>query len=185
MRRVLPIALCVWLAVGPVSATVVVPAAFSQIVADAALIVRGTVTDVRAIVTAEGVESIATVAVQAVLKGDGAAFVSVRVPGGTIGRYRRVMVGAPTLRAGQQAVFFLSRGVDFGWRPIALSSGIARVEQDAASRRAVVRTPMLVSPSSGARRVARGNTSPLAVDEFEALVRLVLTSRRTAAGRPQ
>ena len=89
------------------------PAGFREIVADASVIVRGRITDVRAVAVAgAGIDSVATVAVESVLKGEAAAFVNVRVPGGEIGRTRFVVVGSPTFKPDQRAVFFLKRGAD-------------------------------------------------------------------------
>ena len=64
-------------------ATVVVTGwAFARSSNERGLIVRGRVTDVRAIEVPAGVESVATFAVERVLKGPAGDFVSVRVPGG-------------------------------------------------------------------------------------------------------
>jgi len=179
--------LLVFLALGPaVGATVVLPAEFREIVADATLIVRGRVTEVRPVaVRGRGVESVGTVAVDAVLKGEAGAFVSVRVPGGTVGRYRFVMVGAPVLRPDETAVFFLKRGTDAGWRPVGLSAGIARVDVDPSSRRPVVRAPILLGTTASVGPLVRGDRrrGPLAVGDFDALVRLVVEDQRAAATR--
>lgn len=187
MRRFWPVLLGVLLAVRTTGATVVIPTDFREVVAGASLIVRGEVTDVRGIATPVGIESIATVAVSAVLKGDaGGAFVSVRVPGGTVGRYRRVMVGAPVLRAGESAVFFLVRGSDFAWRPVALTAGVAPVLVDPETRRAVVRAPGVDGGgAAAARAIGRVVRSVLPVDEFESLVRVVVADQRLAVRRPQ
>ncbi len=94
------VSLCVGLALGaaPLVASETTPLEFRAVVGEAALIVRGHVTDVRAVeVPDRGVETIATLAVDAVLKGETDGFVSFRLPGGQIGRYRTVMAGAPTV----------------------------------------------------------------------------------------
>jgi hypothetical protein len=169
-------------------ATVVVPSAFQEIVADAALIVRGHVTDVRAVSTREhGVESVATVAVDAVLKGQAEPFVYVRIPGGEQGRTRVVMVGAPTLRADMSAVFFLARtGADNAWRPVGLTSGVVPVVRDASTGRVVVHAPAFATREADGRLV-RGDIRrrDLPVADFESLVRLVIADRRaTPRARP-
>ena len=98
------------LAAVTLSAHTVLPTAFPEVVAQSTMIVRGRVTDVRVAKDPDsGVESIATVAVDHVLKGGSSPFVSVHVPGGLVGRTRVVVSGAPTLRAGDEAVFFLKR----------------------------------------------------------------------------
>ena len=158
------------------TATVVVPAEFREIVADAGLIVRGRVTDVRSLVAPNNtIDSVATVAVDSLLKGQAETFVSVRVPGGEIGRTRYVLMGAPTFRVGDRAVFFLKRGPDSLWRPIGLTMGVYRVQAEAPTGRPVVRPPVLPNRVGGS---TRGDVSRrlLPVSEFESLVRLVMTS---------
>src|SRR6187399_151457 len=115
--RWLAVLVLIGLGLTGLSATVLVPAEFKEIVAEAGLIVRGHVTDVRAVIRSDrGVESVATLAVDATLKGTPSEFVSLTVPGGTIGRYTTRMIGAPVLRVGQQAVFFLKRDPRNAWR---------------------------------------------------------------------
>jgi hypothetical protein len=163
-----------------VSATVVVPVEFREIVNDARLIVRGHITDVRAFVAPGlGIESVATVAVQAVLKGTAESFVSVRVPGGTVGRSRVVMIGAPTLRSNERAIFFLVRDAENAWRPLGLSSGVVRIEREPATGRQLVRPPVLLGRTASVGRVVRGDwrRTLLPVDEFESIVRVVLSAK--------
>ena len=120
----------VGLAQAALGANTFLSAEFREIVAESAVVVRGRVTDVRAVRSAAGdVESVVTIAVDAVLKGAAGPFVSMRVPGGVIGRYRTVMTGAPVMRMGEHAVFFLKRGPADTWWPVGLSQGIYRVSQ--------------------------------------------------------
>jgi hypothetical protein len=157
-------------------ATVVVPTEFREVVADAGLIVRGMITDVRAVeVRDDGIDTIGTVAVESVLKGAADGFVSIRVPGGTIGRTRFVMVGAPVLTVNERAVFFLKRGTDNFWRPVGLTMGISRLQADAATRQWVVNAPLLAGRTASVGPVVRGDVrrKPMSVPDFEALVRLV------------
>jgi hypothetical protein len=162
-------------------ATLLVPAEFHEVVSDASLIVRGLVTDVRPMaVPGRGIDSIATVAIEAVLKGEADRFVSVRVPGGEIGSRRFVMVGAPTLRQGQRAVFFLRQDADGFRRPVGLSMGVYRVQADPATGRPVVAPPVVAgwtAPMTG--RVVRGDARrrTVPVSEFDSIVRLVVEGR--------
>ena len=165
-------------------ATLLVPTEFREVVADATLIVRGTVTDVRSfVVSGNAIDTVATVAVASRLKGDADGFVGVRVPGGEVGRTRYVMVGAPTFRVGQQAVFFLKRGPDSSWRPIGLTLGVYRVQAEPGTGRAVIQRPVVTQPSR--EPVARGDVRrrSVPVSEFESLVRLVLASSSQAVPR--
>jgi hypothetical protein len=157
------------------TATVIVPAEFREIVTDAGLIVRGRVTDVRSFVAANNrIDSVATVAVDSLLKGQAETFVSVRVPGGEIGRTRYVLMGAPVFRVGEQAVFFLKRGPDSVWRPIGLTMGVYRLQGDASTGRPVVRPPVLPERTPATRGDVRRRMMP--VSEFESLVRLVMAA---------
>jgi hypothetical protein len=115
------------------SATVVVPADLPTAVAESNLIVHGRVVDVRSAVTAppRGIETFVTVAVVDALKGNPGRSVTFRVPHGQVGRYRRVVVGAPEFVEGDEVVVFLQGSpaaipVLFG-----LSQGFYRVAREA------------------------------------------------------
>jgi hypothetical protein len=164
------------------------PLTFEEIVRSADLIVRGQVTDVRAITDPEtGVESVVTVAVDAALKGSTDGFVSFRVPGGTIGRARTTMVGAPVLYPRETAVFFLKRDPSGAWRPVGLAAGIVTIGRDAATGAAVVHAPVRRTRTADGEPVVRGDASRvlLRVSDFESLVRLAMaaSTARTARGR--
>ncbi len=162
----------------PLEATLFIPTEFREVVRDAGLIVRGRVTDVRAVeVRGVGVDTVVTVAVEAVIKGQSEAFVFLRVPGGEIGRYRFVAVSAPVFRVGQRAVFFLHRGPDSAWRPVGLTMGVYRVQPDPISGLPVVPPPVVGGRNAPVRGPAvRGDARRrlMPVAEFESLVRLVM-----------
>lgn len=164
----------VWLTM-PVAASTLLPADFRQVVSDATLIVRGRITDVRAVRSAAGdVETVATIAVDAALKGDAPAFVAMRLPGGTIGRYRTVMPGTPLVRVGEAGIYFLKRAPGGALWPVGLASGVYRVA--VTGGRLVVAPPVvpgLTAAASGpvVRGDARRTTLPLS--EFESIVALV------------
>jgi hypothetical protein len=184
-RRLVVLAIAVSAAGLAASAHVTVPAEFREIVEESTVIARGLVTDVRSVaVPGRGIDSLATVAVESTVKGDAPAFMTVRVPGGQIGSRRVVMVGAPTLRAGDRAVFMLKQDPQQFWRPVGLSSGIHRVRTDAASGRQLV-TPPFIAARSAAGPIVRGATSrqPMRVEDFEALVRTLSQDRGRAVRR--
>lgn len=169
----------------PLAANIVVPAEFKEIVDDSTLIARGTVTDVRAVaVPGAGIDTMATVAIQSMVKGDAAEFVTVRVPGGQLGTTRFVMVGAPTLRRGDRAVFLLKRGADNFWRPVGLSQGVYRVKVDASTGRGTVTPPILEGRTASVGPIVRGDPrrQPMPVEEFESLIRTVVLRRATRQG---
>ena len=109
------------------------------------------------------------------LKGVVGGEVVFRVPGGRVGRYRRIFVGAPVFKPGDEVVLFLKSRAPAIAMPFGLSQG--SVPSVASDRRA--------DGDSGAadRTVAgipRGDSSrkPVALDEFARQVRL-------AAGNPR
>lgn len=168
---------------GPLVASVLVPTEFREVVSDATLIVRGRVTDVRGVVVPDaGIDTIATVLVDGTVKGTPSEFVAVRIPGGTVGRSRWIVVGAPTVAVGDHAVFFLKRGPDNALRPVGLSMGIYPVRVEPASGRAVVDPPAVVGRTASPGAVVRGDPRrrPMPVQEFESLVRLVMAAKTVA-----
>lgn len=147
-----------WMWFVPAAASSKLPADFRVTVTDATVIVRGRVNDVRAVRSVRGeVETVATITVAAVLKGEASTHVSLRVPGGTIGRVRTVMPGAPRVSLGDEGIYLLKRAPGGALWPVGLSSGIYRVT------------------SVGGRPMVRS----LPLSEFESLVALVL---RTPVG---
>ncbi len=162
-----------------VQASTFLPADFSRVVADSDAVVVGRVTDVRTAQTPAGdVETVATVRRDVLIKGDDAlpVFLSVRVPGGTRGRYRTVVPGAPTVHVGDAAVYFLTRHPD-GWRPTTWSSAIFRLEL--VDRQLRVHPPVVAETTAtvGAT-VTRGDlrrrTMPLGT--FESMVRMTMAA---------
>lgn len=163
-------------AAASVAAHVSIPADFREIVNESALIVRGRVNDVRSIrVPSSGIETIATVVAEHVLKGQTGQFVSVRVPGGTVGQIRSVMTGAPELRTGDRAVFFLTRDPLAGFRLTGLSMGLYRLQGDGSRGRVTVRPPIVLMRNSSPGPIVRGDPSrtSISLQEFESLVKLV------------
>jgi hypothetical protein len=184
-RRGASLVLALVCASAALAATVVEPATLRELTHDAALIVRGHVTDVRAVPSVRGAETIATVAVARVIKGGSSdGFLSVRVPGGVVGRYRYVVLGAPVLRVGQQAVFFLARDRDNAWRPIGLSAGVVPIRAEAITGRLLVQPAAVAGHAGAPGPIVRGDAQrrSLVVDEFEALITLVAGSPAATEG---
>ena len=172
------------------TAHTVIPADFKEIISESTLIVRGRVTDVRAVDTStagRGVESVVTVAVENVLKGQASGFVYMRVPGGVIGSTRHVMSGAPTFKAGERAVLFLKPGVsDPAYRPVGLTMGVYRIQVESLTRRLVVPPPLVAGRTENASGPAiRGDVrrKMMPITEFESLVRLGMAARTMAVPR--
>src|SRR6187431_689164 len=90
-------------------ATVLVPIEFRELVAVSTTIVHGRVVDVQAgwMDNRRAIDTLLTIEASEYFKGEGGASVLVRVPGGQVGRYRTVFVGAPTFQSGDEVVLFL------------------------------------------------------------------------------
>lgn len=170
------------MAATPVLATVYVPADFTEMVTASTFIVHGRVADVRSEPTFDrrAIVTQVTVDVAQPLKGRPGESITFRVPGGQVGRYRRVIVGAPEFDRGDEVILFLtSRGPSIPY-VFGLSQGAYRVSR--ASGRAVV-TPLALIGRGGdgvAEPIVRGDPArrPLPLEEFAREVRAVMERSR-------
>jgi hypothetical protein len=181
MRWVLGLAGVLWLTIA-VDATVIVPIEFRELVLAAPVILHGQVAEVRGGWAAErrSVETFVTIAVADYLKGDLGPSVVVRVPGGQLGRYRTVFVGAPEFQRGEEVVLFLNPASAAYPYIIGLSQGAFRVLADARSGQRMVTTAIVMGKGGDPpERVVRGDPSrkPLTIDAFRGAVRQVLAQR--------
>jgi hypothetical protein len=121
-------------------ATVILPASLGELVTGARAIVHGHVVAI-APRWADGrrqIETLVTVHAEEYLKGDLGGEVTFKVPGGQMGPYRRVVVGAPTFREGDEVVVFLNtQGPAVPWIS-GLNQGVFRVAQNAAGVKVVI-----------------------------------------------
>jgi hypothetical protein len=122
------------------------------------------------------IESVVTLAVVQSLKGDAAGTVSFLVPNGQVGRYRRVLVGAPEFIEGDEVVVFLQGRPPAMPSVFGLNQGVYRVARDAAAR-AMVMPPRMAATNG---RVVRGDPARVAlpIDAFAREVRTVLERAR-------
>jgi len=129
--------------------------------------------------TTRAIESLITVQVSDTLKGTSAEQTVFRVPGGKVGRYRRVMVGAPEFATGDEVILFLKGRAPAIAMPYGLSQGVYRVARTGGT--AVV-TPVVVT---GVGRVVRGDPTrrPLDPAAFAQQVQSALTPTAPTDGR--
>jgi len=193
MGRVIPFVASV-LVTSVASATVLVPAEFSEIVGGSEIIAYARVVDVRP-EWADGrrwIDSVVTAEVVSYLKGGSEETISFKVPGGRLGRYRSVVVGAPVFVRGDEAVLFLkSNGAPGENLPdiFGLNQGVFRVKVDPRTgQRMVVPPPVIAgdasAPAAGEPQpVKRGSIDrlPLAFDAFCARVREAMAATRKGA----
>jgi hypothetical protein len=105
--------------------------------------------------------------------------VTFMVPGGQIGRYKHVMIGAPELHEGDEAIVFLTSQGSGVPHIFGLSQGLYRVRIDARTGRRVVLPPVIQLQGDGPEIVKRGdpNRRPLSLDEFAAAVRTAINAK--------
>ncbi len=188
MARLIPVIAFV-LVSSIASATVLVPAEFREIVGGAQIIVHARVVDVRP-EWANGrrwIDTVVTADVVSYFKGDtGERSVTFKVPGGELGRFRSVVVGAPAFKRGDEAVFFLKQQTDDLPNVFGLNQGLFRIRIDATTgQRVVVPPPTMKADASSPEpyRLTRGalDRRPLRFDAFGARVREVMGAAPRAA----
>jgi hypothetical protein len=166
-------------------ATVTIPTDLADVVSVATLIVRGRVVDTRAFTDmANGpVVTAVTVSVSEVLKGTADAAVTFRVHGGELGRYRQVMIGAPTFRVGDDAYLFLKRAPDGVLWTVGMGAGVYKISPSAiagASSPFVVNPPVVAGVTATVgEQIVRGDArrKPMNISDFSGVVRLLTASK--------
>lgn len=170
-------ALIAMLCSASLDAMVVAPAEFNEMVSASQMIVQGRIVDVRSYETAgrRTIESLVTVQVVSALKGQPGTTAYFKLPGGQVGRYRRVMVGVPQFTPGDEVVLFLKGSAPAVPMPFGLTQGVYRVSRDVSGR-------ALVMPAiaGGAGRVVRGDPArrALELDAFTSMVRTIADAQR-------
>jgi hypothetical protein len=177
MRRVL-LVIVLLVCARELRATVLLPAEFREIVAGSQIIVYGRVAAVRPEWSSDRsrIDTVVTVTAGSYLKGGPGDTVTFRVPGGQIGRYRNVMVGAPQFQPGEEAILFLSAAGPSIAHVFGLSQGVFRVRVDARSGRRLVVRPVLTAQGEDPQTITRGDASrrQLSLDDFAATVRTAM-----------
>lgn len=172
------------------SATVLIPADFREIVSGSQIIVHGRVSDVRAewIGGRRRIESLVTIEPAAFYRGTPAPVLTFRVPGGQLGRYKSVTVGAPEFRPGEEVVLFLKAQGPTVPQIFGLNQGVFRVRVDERSGRRLVTQPIVTAKGNAPEPVVRGarERRPLALEQFAAQIQTMLSgpARPPGVARP-
>jgi hypothetical protein len=181
MHRIFPVTLAAFVIASSfvaVRATVLLPAEFREIVGQSQIIAHGRVSDAVAELSADRkrIDTLVTFDVSTYLKGGPGETLTFRVPGGQIGRYRSVTVGAPVFESGDEIVLFLNFGTDGRPHVFGLNQGVFRVQRDARTQRRLVMLPLMARGESS-EKVVRGAASrqPMALETFGAQVRAVMS----------
>jgi hypothetical protein len=181
MRALALVCLLVVVCVPEAAATVLVPADLGDLAREARSIARGRVAAIDAQWSDDRrtVETLVTIEVDEYLKGPLGPTVQFRVPGGTLGRYRRVFVGAPDFSIDERVVVFLGAQGPVVPYVLGLSQGVFRLVPSGDGSWNVT-PPPIVPSATVATRVARGDPQrremPLA--EFEQRVRALAGGAR-------
>jgi len=163
----------------PVRATVLVPIEFRELVAVSPIILHGHVVDVRSdwIDGRRAIETIVTVEPAEYFKGDLGDRVTFKVPGGELGRYRTIFVGAPVFAQGDEVVLFLDGTGAAQPHVVGLSQGVFRVVPDRRSGLSLVIPPAVMGRTDvDAEPVVRGDIArkPVPLDTFRQAIRQVI-----------
>ena len=175
--RLLAAGLVLVAASADVLATTILPSDFPEMVNECQLVIHGRVRDVQGelVGVRRAIESVVTVEVLTSIKGTVGEQVAFRVPGGRVGRYRRIMVGAPVFKTGDEVVLFLKGRSPALPAPYGLSQGVYRVSR-------VTGVPLVIPApaTAGVAGVVRGDPAraPVALTEFARQVLLADGNRR-------
>jgi len=162
---------------GAARATVVVPADLNQLSREAVAIARGHIVAVEPQWKDDrrGIETLVTLETETYLKGSLGSAVQFRVPGGSLGRFRSVVVGAPQFTVGQHVILFLgSHGPTIPY-VLGLSQGVYRLTQSPQGD-LMVTPPVIAAASDGP--IVRGSLRPSSLGDFERQVRALVGTGR-------
>ena len=160
----------------PAMATVLIPADLGELSRDALAIARGRVAALDAQWTEDRgtIETIVTLEVDNYLKGSLGSTLRFRVPGGELGRFRSVVVGAPSFAVDQRVVVFLGARGPSVPHLLGMSQGVFRLSRASDNSGWLVTSPVILpAPAGASTRVVRGDPArrALALGDFEQTVR--------------
>jgi hypothetical protein len=164
---------------GVASATVLVPTDLGELSRDARAIARGRIVAVDAQWT-EGrrtIETMVTLQTETYLKGQLGDTVQFRVPGGVLGRFRNIVIGAPQFLVGQRVIVFLgAQGPTIPY-VLGLNQGVFRLVQSDEGNW-IVTPPEILPTMQGP--IVRGNLSlrRATMADFERDVRALAAGQR-------
>lgn len=160
---------------GPLRATSILPADVGELSHEAVAIIVGRVAAVDARWTAErrGIETLVTLDAETYLKGGLGRSVQFVTPGGDLGRFQNIVVGAPRFVRGERVIVFLgARGPSLPFI-LGFNQGVFRVT---ASDRDDLVTPPAFLPTGTTGRIVRGDPSrrPMPLAQFERSIRALV-----------
>jgi hypothetical protein len=166
-----------------VGATTILPADLGDLAREARVVARGRVIAVESHWTESrrGIETLVTLEVETYLKGELGGTIQFRVPGGRLGRFRSVTVGAPQFAVGRRVIVFLGARGPSVLHVLGLSQGVFRVT-DGLGGSIVTPPPVDSATTAGALpgtvRISRGDPTriPVPLADFERRVRALVVT---------
>ena len=161
-------------------ATTFIATDLNELTRDAQTIARGRVVAVESRWSDDHqrIETLVTLAAENYLKGALGDTVEFVVPGGRLGRYRSIVIGAPQFRTGDRLIVFLGARAPSLPHVIGLNQGLFRLVQESDGWK--VTPPPIVQSSTAATPVVRGDPArrTMALDAFERQVIALMRSAR-------
>ena len=166
----------------PLRATLLIPADLGELSRDARAIARGRVAALDPQWTEDRgtIETIVTLEVERYIKGALGPSLRFRVPGGDLGRFRSIVVGAPEFAVDEHVVVFLgARGPSVPY-VLGLSQGVFRLVAASDGSGWLVTPPPVLPAVAGPALVVRGDAArhPMPLADFERKVRTLAGADR-------
>jgi hypothetical protein len=167
----------------PAFATIVAGLDLAQLVERADRVVHGRIIAVSAVrVEGRYTDSIVTMAPAEVLKGSAGPEITFRVPGGEVGRFRTIVIGAPVLHVDDEVVVFLAGAPPYLPHLVGFSQGVLPVVRDDSGRALLIVPP--APETDGARAAsASGASRVMTLSAFVEDVRALVDGRRRPHSR--
>src|SRR5213082_1844335 len=125
-----------------VSATIVVPPTFEQLVQQAELIFQGTVTDVRSVWEGEGaqrhINTYVTFQIGENMKGNAGSSYTIRILGGTVGDETMEVTDTPKFKMGDRDILFVEHNNEQFVPLVGITHGRFHVQRDEQTGRDIV-----------------------------------------------
>lgn len=154
-------------------ATTLVPADLGQIAHESQVIVRGRVMAVDGQWTEDRktIETLVTLQAERYLKGNLGSTFQFKVPGGDLGRYRRIVVGAPGFAIDEHVLVFLGTSGPMIPFIVGFNQGVFRVQRSADTGAWMVTPPALMPVTvETAVKLGDGSRGPVSLESFESRV---------------
>ena len=179
VRIPLTVAILACAMVSSIDAMVLVPVDLDQLAREARAIVRGRVAAIESRFSEDRrtVETIVTLDADQYLKGEFGSAVQFTIPGGRVGRYRRLVVGAPAFSVAEPVIVFLgAHGPSIPY-VLGLTQGVYRLVRRGEGW--MVSPPPIPPTAAPGGRIVRGDPGrkPVALAEFERQVRTLVAAR--------